>query len=222
MLKPRAARYLRQRAARIAASSRGAEGDEAISAACASGGDCFASLAMTRILAHKKNTGDLQGENPQKYNIRSCNREKKGNRPETIRNNEKNRRKRSKNNAPGDRAPRGNEKPADEQRRATDRTNRRLGFQPSPILREKASERKKRSRYSCGALVRFSPDVVFDRLVLRSDHPACSRSIQRDATKRSSLPSVCCPSSTAPKPFACWNSAAVLNTMPSVTFVAPS
>jgi hypothetical protein len=132
---------------------------------------------MTRILAHKKNTGDLQGENPQKYNIRSCNREKKGNRPETIRNNEKNRRKRSKNNAPGDRAPRGNEKPADEQRRATDRTNRRLGFQPSPILREKASERKKRSRYSCGALVRFSPDVVFDRLVLRSDHPACSRSI---------------------------------------------
>jgi hypothetical protein len=36
------------------------------------------------------------------------------------------------------------------------------------------------------------------------------------------LPSVCCPSSTALKPFACWNSAAVLKTMPSVTFVAPS
>src|SRR6202011_1285938 len=48
-----------------------------------------------------KNTGDLQGENLQKYNIRPCNREKKGNRPETIKNNEKNRRKQSKNNAPG-------------------------------------------------------------------------------------------------------------------------
>lgn len=45
---------------------------------------------------------------------------------------------------------------------------------------------------------------------------------QRDATKRSSLPRVCSPSSTAPKPFASWNSAAVLNTMPNVTFVAPS
>jgi hypothetical protein len=53
-----------------------------------------------RIFAHK-NTGDLQGENPQKYNIRRCNREKKGNRDETIENNEKNRRKQSKNNAPG-------------------------------------------------------------------------------------------------------------------------
>jgi hypothetical protein len=41
----------------------------------------------TRIaeLAHK-NTGDLQGENLQKYNIRHCNREEKGNRHETIKN----------------------------------------------------------------------------------------------------------------------------------------
>jgi hypothetical protein len=68
-----------------------------------------------RIFAHK-NTGDLQGANLQKYNIRPCNREKKGSRHETIKNNEKNRRKQSKNN--GDRAPRGNKKPADEQRRA--------------------------------------------------------------------------------------------------------
>jgi hypothetical protein len=64
-----------------------------------------------------KNTGDLQGENPQKYNIGPCNREKKGDRHETIKNNEKNRRKQSKNNAPGDRAPRGNKKTADELRR---------------------------------------------------------------------------------------------------------
>jgi hypothetical protein len=35
--------------------------------------------------------------------------------------------------------------------RATTRTNPRLGFQPSPILRANASERKKRSGYSCGA-----------------------------------------------------------------------
>jgi ribosomal protein L44E len=52
-----------------------------------------------------------------KYNIRPCNREKKGNRHETIKNNEKNRRKQSKNNAPGDRAPRGNKKTTDELRR---------------------------------------------------------------------------------------------------------
>jgi hypothetical protein len=39
--------------------------------------------------------------------------------------------------------------PADEQRRAIGRTNPRLGFQPSPILPAKASERKKRSRYPC-------------------------------------------------------------------------
>jgi hypothetical protein len=47
----------------------------------------------------------------------------------------------------GGRALAATKKPADEQRRATDRTNPRLGFQPSPILRAKASERKKRSRY---------------------------------------------------------------------------
>ena len=39
--------------------------------------------------------------------------------------------------------------PAGEQRRAGIRTNPRLGFQPSPILRAEASERKKRSRYPC-------------------------------------------------------------------------
>jgi hypothetical protein len=94
-----------------------------------------------------KNTGDLQGENLQKYNIRPCNHEKKGNRHETIKNNEKNRRKQSKNNAPGTALLAATKKPADEQRRATDRTNPRLGFQPSPILRAKASERKKRSGY---------------------------------------------------------------------------
>src|SRR5690242_20739814 len=32
------------------------------------------------------------------------------------------------------------------------RTNPRLGFQPSPILRAKASEKTKRSRYPCRAL----------------------------------------------------------------------
>jgi hypothetical protein len=56
-----------------------------------------------RIFAHK-NTGDLQGENLQKYNIRHCNREKKGNRHETIKNNEKNRRKRSKTMQQGPRS----------------------------------------------------------------------------------------------------------------------
>jgi hypothetical protein len=66
--------------------------------------------AGSDALRPQKNTGDLHGENLQKYNIRLCNREKKGNRHETIKNNEKNRRKRSKNNAPGDRAPRSNEK----------------------------------------------------------------------------------------------------------------
>jgi hypothetical protein len=45
---------------------------------------------VTDISAHK-NTGDLQGENLQKYNIRPCNREKKGNRHETMKNREKNR-----------------------------------------------------------------------------------------------------------------------------------
>ena len=44
----------------------------------------------------------------------------------------------------------------------------------------------------------------------------------RGTTKRSSLPRVCSPSSSAPKPFASWNSAAVLKIMPNVTFVAPS
>jgi hypothetical protein len=63
-----------------------------------------------RIFA-QKNTGDLQGENLQKYDIRPCNREKKGNRRETGKNSEKNRRKRSKKQVhQGDRAPRGNEK----------------------------------------------------------------------------------------------------------------
>jgi hypothetical protein len=36
--------------------------------------------------APTKNTGDLQGENLQKYNIRPCNREKKSNRHETGKN----------------------------------------------------------------------------------------------------------------------------------------
>jgi hypothetical protein len=44
----------------------------------------------------QKNTGDLQGENLQKYNISPCNRDKKGNRHETGKNSEKNRRKQSK------------------------------------------------------------------------------------------------------------------------------
>jgi hypothetical protein len=124
-----------------------------------------------------KNTGDLQGENPQKYNIRSCNREKKGDRHETIKNNEKNRRKQSKNNAPEDRAPRGNKKPADERRRATDRTNPRLGFQPSPIFREKASERKKRSRYPCGYSYWLPPGVAVDRVAALRAAFASVRSI---------------------------------------------
>jgi hypothetical protein len=56
---------------------------------------------------HFKNTGDLQGENLQKYNIRTCNHEKKGDRHGTMKNREK-----TGGNDPkaGDRAPRGNEK----------------------------------------------------------------------------------------------------------------
>jgi hypothetical protein len=92
-----------------------------------------------------KNTGDLQGENLQKYNIRPCNREKKGSRHETGKNREKNRRKQFQKQGTALLA--ATKKPADEQRRATDRTNPRLGFQPSPILRANASKRKKRSRY---------------------------------------------------------------------------
>src|SRR5690606_37822662 len=45
--------------------------------------------------------------------------------------------------------------------------------------------------------------------------------VQVAVTNRSSLPRVCWPSSTAPKPFACWYSAAEVKTMPRVTFVAP-
>jgi len=41
---------------------------------------------MTRIFAHKKNTGDLQGDGLRKYNIGHCNREKKSNRHETAKN----------------------------------------------------------------------------------------------------------------------------------------
>ena len=92
--------------------------------------------------SRKKNTGDLQGENLRKYNISPCNREKKGNRPETA----KNRREKQAETiqkGQGTALLAATKKPADEQRRATDRTNPRLGFQPSPILREKASEKKK-------------------------------------------------------------------------------
>jgi hypothetical protein len=70
-----------------------------------------------RIFAHK-NTGDLQGENLQKYNIRHCNREKKGNRHETIKNNEKNKAETIQNNSAGTALLAATKKPADEQRRA--------------------------------------------------------------------------------------------------------
>jgi hypothetical protein len=65
-----------------------------------------------------KNTGDLQGRKSAKYNIRPCNRDKKGNRYETIKNSEKNRKEqREKQERTALLA--ATKKPADEQRRAT-------------------------------------------------------------------------------------------------------
>jgi hypothetical protein len=121
-----------------------------------------------------KNTGDLQDDNLQKYNVRYCNHKKNGNRHETMKNREKNRKEQGRKTGGTDpktmrRGPRSPRQRKNPPRRAGDtRTNLRLGFQPSQILRAEASKRKKRSRYPCGGLAGDIGDGRIRILALRS------------------------------------------------------
>ena len=125
-----------------------------------------------------ENTIDLQWKMRANYNARPCEGDRKAAGAATMASNGKSNAQSNRNSRKSGRVLtsgcerltssdvvacgpwRPNENARRQRGRATTRTNPRLGFQPSPILRANASGRKKRSRYPCDDTYFRSPRMA--------------------------------------------------------------